>query len=243
MKSLRINALAALCVFIMFTITPTANAGIITITLGNGVSGLSDGDFPSACDLLCVPPNLGIMLGQPAPFNATHGNDFNLNPDSVNWLFDFGVITDVIINASFSFGIVDHDSASAGDQVDAFSLDGVNLTTVLNTLFEAGGGAADREYKVYTLNLDNSFFSKLADGFFSADLDIGGSGLITNGTSGAVNPTDGNAYGLIYSTLTISTQDSSDPDPDPEPVPEPSTLAIFALGIVGLASRRFKKQY
>jgi hypothetical protein len=25
-------------------------------------------------------------------------------------------------------------------------------------------------------------------------------------------------------------------------VPEPSTLAIFALGIIGLASRRFKKQ-
>jgi hypothetical protein len=30
--------------------------------------------------------------------------------------------------------------------------------------------------------------------------------------------------------------------PEPPTVPEPSTLAIFALGIVGLASRRFKKQ-
>ncbi len=29
---------------------------------------------------------------------------------------------------------------------------------------------------------------------------------------------------------------------DTQPVPEPSTLAIFALGIMGLASRRFKKQ-
>jgi len=27
-----------------------------------------------------------------------------------------------------------------------------------------------------------------------------------------------------------------------QPVPEPSTLAIFALGMIGLASRRFKKQ-
>ncbi|WP_232771345.1 PEP-CTERM sorting domain-containing protein [Colwellia sp. 12G3] len=27
-----------------------------------------------------------------------------------------------------------------------------------------------------------------------------------------------------------------------EAVPEPSTLAIFALGIIGLASRRFKKR-
>ncbi|MEY8199126.1 MAG: PEP-CTERM sorting domain-containing protein, partial [Colwellia sp.] len=28
----------------------------------------------------------------------------------------------------------------------------------------------------------------------------------------------------------------------PSTVPEPSTLAIFALGMIGLASRRFKKQ-
>jgi hypothetical protein len=31
-------------------------------------------------------------------------------------------------------------------------------------------------------------------------------------------------------------------DSPPESVPEPSTLAIFALGMIGLASRRFKKQ-
>jgi len=29
---------------------------------------------------------------------------------------------------------------------------------------------------------------------------------------------------------------------DPKPVPAPTTLAIFALGMIGLASRRFKKQ-
>jgi hypothetical protein len=33
-----------------------------------------------------------------------------------------------------------------------------------------------------------------------------------------------------HSSLTIST------------IPEPTTLAIFALGMIGLASRRFKKQ-
>ena len=31
-------------------------------------------------------------------------------------------------------------------------------------------------------------------------------------------------------------------DKSPSTVPEPSTLAIFALGLIGLASRRFKKQ-
>jgi len=34
---------------------------------------------------------------------------------------------------------------------------------------------------------------------------------------------------------------STEPKPDVASVPEPSTLAIFALGIMGLASRRFKK--
>jgi len=29
---------------------------------------------------------------------------------------------------------------------------------------------------------------------------------------------------------------------DPKPVPAPTTIAIFALGMIGLASRRFKKQ-
>ena len=33
-----------------------------------------------------------------------------------------------------------------------------------------------------------------------------------------------------------------DTTPAVNAVPEPSTLAIFALGMIGLASRRFKKQ-
>ena len=35
---------------------------------------------------------------------------------------------------------------------------------------------------------------------------------------------------------------SSFDNPNVSKVPEPSTLAIFALGMIGLASRRFKKQ-
>ncbi|MDO6447576.1 PEP-CTERM sorting domain-containing protein, partial [Colwellia sp. 1_MG-2023] len=40
-----------------------------------------------------------------------------------------------------------------------------------------------------------------------------------------------NQYNYAWVTVTKSTD-----------VPEPSTLAIFALGMIGLASRRFKKQ-
>jgi hypothetical protein len=47
------------------------------------------------------------------------------------------------------------------------------------------------------------------------------------------SPTRNDGYWLDYAELTISTTSSS--------IPEPSTLAIFALGMIGLASRRFKK--
>jgi len=46
---------------------------------------------------------------------------------------------------------------------------------------------------------------------------------------------------LGYSCITFSGL-SNTPCPAVVEVPEPSTLAIFALGVMGLALRRFKKQ-
>ena len=43
-------------------------------------------------------------------------------------------------------------------------------------------------------------------------------------------------YGFDYAMLSDRVGDET------FDVPEPSTLAIFALGMIGLASRRFKKQ-
>ena len=42
---------------------------------------------------------------------------------------------------------------------------------------------------------------------------------------------EGNDFNVRYDNLVFGTVD----------VPEPSTLAIFALGMIGLAARRFKK--
>ncbi|MGL1958703.1 MAG: PEP-CTERM sorting domain-containing protein [Colwellia sp.] len=47
-------------------------------------------------------------------------------------------------------------------------------------------------------------------------------------------------YNRTNWTTTIVTRAINIDQPD-TPVPEPSTLAIFALGMMGLASRRFKK--
>ena len=216
-----------------------SNAGIINITLGNGGSGLTDGD---------VVPDLLVDLaqsGQPSPFDNLIGNDLTSDPGNVNWLFNYGVITDTIISVSFSLGIWDLDSSASGSQLDAFSLDGTSLTTSLDTLFESGGGTSNHEYNIFSFNLDSSFFTDLIDGIFSVDLNIGGKGLKIGGTQDSgVTDASFNGYRLVYSSLTIETQDFAEPDPDPEPpsVPEPTTLAIFALGIIALSLKRVRDQ-
>jgi len=46
----------------------------------------------------------------------------------------------------------------------------------------------------------------------------------------------------FYVSYTLSGTPSEPSVVDPKPVPAPTTLVIFALGMIGLASRRFKKQ-
>ncbi|MFQ3195042.1 MAG: hypothetical protein ACI9N3_001876 [Colwellia sp.] len=47
----------------------------------------------------------------------------------------------------------------------------------------------------------------------------------------------GNSVNSLWASVTVNSVTGTS-----QPVPEPSTLAIFALGMIGLASRRFKKQ-
>ena len=224
---------AAIFGLVMFA--PIANAALITADLGNTSHGLTDGDTPTL-----VPTILDIQAGQAAPFDAGHGNELFADPASVNWTFNYAAITDTILSATFSFGIWDHDTSASGSQLDAFSLDGTDTTTELNDLFEdvgGTGGSADSQYKEYTINLSNSFFAALADGTFSVDLDIGGAGLQTALPmfGGGVSETANNGYHLIFSTLSITTQDAGVP---PTPAPEPAAWLLMLAGLGTLFVRR-----
>lgn len=211
----------------MLGVGSSAQAGVITSNLGNTASGLVDGNTYAL-----VPTLLAVQAGQPAPFDAGKGNELfsNLNE---TWTHNFGAIADTILSATISFGIVDHDSAATGNQVALFSVDSADLTGALNTAANAAGEGADGQYDIYTFNLTN--FADLADGLANIALTLTGPGLQTALIGGGVSESSFNGAHLIFSTLTINTEDSGQ-------VPEPSTLAVSMLGLAAMGWRQRRRK-
>jgi hypothetical protein len=116
----------------------------------------NDGDIVSIFDVAAA------QAGQPAPFDQGYGADpIPSSNFSQSWTFGpYGSLAN-IVSASISFGIVDDDSASPGDQVAAFSVDGNDLTGALNAPMTSGQSG---QYRVYSLTLPGSTFAALADG-------------------------------------------------------------------------------
>ncbi|MCF2948646.1 PEP-CTERM sorting domain-containing protein [Paraglaciecola aquimarina] len=213
-------ALVALALF-----TSTSHAALITSTLGSdpSASGFVDGQSLGISDLLGLPT--------PMIYDVNNdGSDPIDNYDS-SWTHSFGAITDTILSAEFTIGIYDHDSASAGSQLGAFSLDSQDYAATLDGLFEGAGGA-NSEYNVYSFSLGAGFFAQLVDGSLSAALSLAGPvespGLLPTFPNQIDNF---NGAKLIFSTLSITTQNSTLPPPDPNPVPEPSALILLLAGL------------
>ena len=214
----------------------TATAAIITTTLGNNAPGFADGSTPPLAPPLFDPGAdtiLKAQSGQASPFDAGKGSDL-FGDLSELWTFNYAAITDTIVSASLALGIVDHDSAAGGDQVALYEIDDNGLTSALNTEFEAAGGG-DGEYNVYTLNLGSSVFTDLADGMSIIELTLLGPGLQTALLGGAVTETTYNGAHLIFSTLTIETQDPTIPA---VPIPAAAPLFLSAIAAFGLYRRR-----
>lgn len=191
------------------------------VALANTIVTLGDQDFVDGAT-----PTTGDFLtaggGEPAPFNGVFvGSDSGSN-FSASWAFSYGAIADTIIGGSLSFGIYDHESAASGNQVASFTVNGVDFTGALNTLFESHGGAS-REDNVYTLTLPSSTFAGLASGTVNVSLSLAGPGL------GLFGETTFNGAALDFSTLDIATA-----------VPEPLTSTLLLLGVPAVlaAARR-----
>lgn len=205
----------------------------MTQTLGNGASGLIHGDLTTTLELLLV------QGGQDAPFDQGYGHSLFGPSFSGSWIFDYTAITETILSATLTIGIADHDSMASGDQVASYMIDGNDVTSGLNTAFESVGGA-DTEYNVYSLGLSAATFAGLADGTAAASLGLQGPGLVaeldfSTGDTTVIESIH-NPANLIFSTLTIVFEDSTNP-PIPQ-VPEPSTLILFSLGLLIIGRRK-----
>lgn len=218
---------------LLFSVAVGAHATLITTTLGNDSPGFNNGDKPNL-----FPDILNAQAGQPAPFDQGYGHEL-LGPNfSAFWTFNYVALLDPILSANIKIGIIDHDSAASGSQLAQFFVDGNDFTSGLDAIFEGSGGT-DNEYNVYTINLGVGVFADLVDGSVSVALDLLEPGLQTPlFPLPGPNPAEEtlfNAAHLIFSTLSITTQ-------DPGPIPEPSTMLLFGFGILSIAgvSRRKK---
>ena len=117
-------------------VTGAAQAGVI-VTLG-------EQDFEDG-ELVVGSATYNIrQIGEPAPFDIHRGNDGapgNVGQDfSESFTFNFIAPSNGIKSARLTLGMYDHDSAAPGNQVDSFSLDGLDITSVLSSEVESRGG-------------------------------------------------------------------------------------------------------
>jgi hypothetical protein len=185
------------------------NVGIATtVTLGD--QDFTDGSFPPG-----VADFNAHSVGEPAPFNQFRGNDYD-TPFSESWTFNYSA--QAVTSATLTLGIFDHDSAAPGSQLSSFTVDSINISSVLDILFEGSGGRQN-EYNIYTINLPASTFVSLSDGIAAFTLTLQGPGLEDGG-----GLTSENGAGLDFATLTV--------------VPEPATICLLSLGGLALIRKR-----
>jgi len=155
--------------------------------------------------------------GQPAPFNAFCGSDITANC-TASWTFTYSNLSGLTISvATLTLGILDIDSAAAGNQVASFILNGTDdLTGALNAASEGlngGAGAPNSQYDVLTMSIPSTYFTDLQSGTATFALTLQGPGL------GVLGNTTDNGAGLDFSSLYIDT-------------PEPTSWTFVLIGLL-----------
>lgn len=205
-----------------------ASAAIVNSSLGNTAPGFGDGD------ILAVPVVGVAQGGQAAPFNGPCGSEL-FGSCSTSWTHNYSALADPISSASITIGIYDHDSAATGNQLASFVVEGIDFSASLDAMFEVAGDGEDRMYNEYTVNLVASVFAALADGSALISIALAGPGLVENLLLGQIVDSATNGANLIFSTLTIETDDPTIPA---VPIPAAAPLFLSALAIMGLYRRR-----
>jgi len=202
---------------------------VLPVPVGATLITLGDQDFANGTLVGSVAAFTALQGGEPAPIGSFIGTDVGAGNFTAAWTFNFAA--GAVSAASITFGIFDHDSAATGNQLASFSIDGIDLTAVLDALFEVPGTGTQTEANVYTIVLSGAALAALADGSATFSLTLQGPALCGGaGTIVDCVPVLGNGAGLDFSSL----------DYTAAAAPEPATLALFgvALAAITLVRRR-----
>lgn len=197
-------------------------------------------------------------------FSNGTGAEYDLNgvliQNNVFSQTDYSSLYDGTTDGSYNYAI-DHNGhgfnkmfrfdSDWGNGIELFTLtsrgSGVSYDSSTNTLWTTEDGSAGALRTLRQYSLAGSLLSEFNTDVHSYGLafDVTDSSLWVTGF-GSNTFKQYSSAGAFLATSTFSGTSSShafgmefDNSVD---VPEPSTLAIFALGMIGLASRRFKKQ-
>jgi len=218
MKFKVFNAALVSVLLVVSNLSNVANAGLITINAVNGGYYNSNGSHSG----------------------GTHTNTYTSGDMYHSWYgFDLSGLNFTILNSA-SISIVNSASSSGGDfelyevNTPYSNLGTVTSLSIFNDLSDGAllaSGSVTNASLLATTTFNNVGLSEITNNIGSA------------WAFGVYNPTGGSGSNGLFgwnsapqATLTLTFDETT------TPVPEPSTLAIFALGMIGLASRRFKKQ-
>jgi hypothetical protein len=213
-----------------------ADAGMIVDSEGNPSSGFVDGQTLTTAELIAAAPTIG-----------TFGSSDSFLNFNGTWTHTFGAIADPITSALLTFGIYDSEGGSVGvseanpleevtlsdEQLDFFDVGAGDIDlkdALIAAGFEDAGQALNAQYEIYTVVLPNSTFADLATGTLEVDLGLKGPVF----SPAALVFLDDivqqfNGAHVVYSTLTINTEDNGGV------VPEPAAGLIYAVILCGVA--------
>ena len=208
---------------LVLSVSGLANAGLMTVSATEVLGVLPDNNSAGVSSDITITDDFII-----------DSISFSLNGLSSTWLGD--LIISIAGPDSSAYLMHRVGSSTSSTFGDSSNFDGTYIFSDGGiSLWDTAAAATSSDV------LSPSTYS--ASGLGGATVSL--SSLFAGGLSGGVwtlNASDnagGDINSLVSWTINIEGHTNEGQTND---VPEPSTLAIFALGIMGLASRRFKKQ-
>ena len=222
---------------LVLSVTSIANAGLIDLSSWTATSGGTwNVDAGNTSVYQTTNGNPTFFLSDTNYINTQFDGTFGVTPgwddDYIGFVFGYNNSNDYLL---FDWKQADQGAANSGFTLSRITGSNVNLwdhtgadISVLASNYTGNNGWVDGVTYNFTLDFTTTSISIDMDNANIFDI----AGTFNTGKFGFYNYSQA---GVRYTGFEETVSPSID-------VPEPSTLAIFALGIMGLAARRFKKQ-